>query len=596
MQKENEKFTNKAIAEILRNVAAAYIIKNENRFRIIAYENTATTIEHMTRELRDIWQEGSLQSVPGIGPTISSHLDEYFKNGKSKHFDSVFKDLPAAMFPLMQIPSIGPKSAFKLVTALKLNDPKTVVKDLQYAAKQGRIAKIETFGEKSQQEILDSIALYEQGRNKVQRMPMPYAQSLAEELRTHLQKIDGVERIDFLGSLRRHVATIGDIDVAVGTSKNNEKEIVAHFIAFKRAISVDNQGDRKASIIVSPNIRIDLRVQDLKTYGSMLQYFTGSKSHNIKLREHAIKKGLSLNEYGITEKSKPLHTFDTEKKLYNFLGLSYIEPEMREGTNEVNLALANKLPMLIEKKDLKGDLHIHSSYDLDSSHDIGAHSYLDIAKKAEELGYEYVGFADHNPSTKNNSPEKVVEILKKRKEHIQEVFKKHPVKVQHFIGLEIDILPSGDLAIPQEAFEHLDYAIVSLHSAFRLPIDKMTARVLKALSCHPKVRIFGHPTGRLLGKREGVDLDWKKVFEVTKKNDIALEINSGPDRLDLPDSLVREAITLGNKCIIDTDAHAAEFMPEIGYGVSVARRGWCTKNDIINTKSLKEFKSWLMSS
>ncbi len=295
MNTVDEKFTNKAIAELLRSVAASYLLKNENRFKIIAYEKAADTVEHMTRELKDIWQEGGITRVAGIGPSISSHLDEYFSTGKSKHFDEVFKGIPATVFVLMRVPGIGPKKAFKLVKNLKLLNPDTAVGDLQYACIQGKVADMETFGEDSQKNILDAIALYEAGRSKTQRMPLPYALSLAQEIEEYLKKSPLINKVDFLGSLRRQVATIGDIDIAIPSNSQDEDKIIDYFCKFHRAVSVDNKGERKASIIVSPNIKIDLRVQDKNTYGSMLQYFTGSKSHNVKLREYGLKQGLSLN-------------------------------------------------------------------------------------------------------------------------------------------------------------------------------------------------------------------------------------------------------------------------------------------------------------
>lgn len=609
MSKVDKQSTNKAIAELLRSVAATYLLKNENRFRIMAYEKAADTVEHMTRELKDIWQEGrliDLQKVEGIGPTISAHLDEYFSKGRSRHFDKVLKDMPKSVFVLMRVPGIGPKKAFKLVKNLKLLNPDNAVRALQYACIQGRVADMETFGEDSQKNILDAIALYEAGRSKTQRMPLPYALSLAEEVEEYLKKSPLIRQVDFLGSLRRRVATIGDIDIAIPSNGVDEDKIIDHFCKFHRAVSIDNKGERKASIVVSPNIKIDLRVQDKKTYGSMIQYFTGSKPHNVKLREYGLKKGLSLNEYGMKplnkvhrssftvhryNKEKNIYEFDSEDEFYEFLGLQYIPPEIREGTNEISIAEKKKLPHLVELKDIKGDFHIHSSYDLHPSHDLGANTYQEIVDKAVELGYEYVGFADHNPKTLELSEEEIIRIMKARKEHIDTKLDK--IKIPYFIGLEVDITPNGEIALPAKAIEYVDYLIVSLHSAFRQPIKQMTERVLKALS-YPKVRMFGHPTGRLLGKREGVDLDWEQIFAHVKKHDIALEINSGPDRLDLPDTLVREGLKHEIKYIINTDAHATEFMSGISYGVSVARRGWCTKHDIMNTRSYKKFTNWLV--
>jgi DNA polymerase (family X) len=612
--KNQSQFANKAITELLRDIASAYLLKGENRFKIIAYENAATAVEHATRELRDLWQEGKLRIIPGIGPSIAAHLDELFTKGSAKHFDEVLKDIPPSVFRLMKVPGIGPKKAYKLVIAFKFFNVETIFEDVVHAAQEGRIATLETFGEKSQTDILEAIERYRKNSHHEERMPLPYAYKMAQHIIQYLKKHPMVKRADALGSLRRMVPTIGDIDIAVQTKiknkneniKNGEQEIISYFIAYPDKIAVDNAGDKKASIIIPPNIRVDLRIQNEESYGSMLQYFTGSKGHNIKLREYALKKGLSLSEWGIkevqnnkdkvksknVEKEDSIKEFKTEEAFYQFLGVPYIPPEIREGTNEIDLALKNKLPKLVEVKDIKGDFHIHSSYDLHPSHDFGANTYLEIAQKGYELGYEYVGFADHNPKITGVSEDEIIAIMKTRKQHIDKVFSTPHAKCsKYFIGLETDILPSGELALPKEAIEYVDYLIVSVHSSFNMDIKAMTKRVLKAMS-YPKVKILGHPTGRLLGKREGFELDWEQIFSHAAQHTIALEINSWPQRLDLPDSLVREGKAAGVKFFINTDAHANSHMDNMLYGVSVARRGWLEKADVVNTGSVKKIMEW----
>ncbi|OGK23358.1 hypothetical protein A3C25_06495 [Candidatus Roizmanbacteria bacterium RIFCSPHIGHO2_02_FULL_38_11] len=608
MKKDDlKRFTNKEVAHILRSIAAVYLLKRVNRFRIIAYEKAADSVEHLTRELKDLWQDGKLFDIPGIGSSIGSHLDEYFKTGKSIHFDSILKKVPSTLFVLMKIPTIGPKKAYKLVKELKLSDPATVVGDLKKACLEGRIAKLETFGERSQKDILEAIDLYEKKSSKTERMPLPYAFEIAKDIMDYLKKNPGIKNVDALGSLRRMVATIGDVDLAVQV-KNEKlkiksyKEIINYFIKCPKTLRVDNAGEKKASIIVNPNIRIDLRIQEDKSYGSMLQYFTGSKAHNINLREFALKKGYSLNEYGI-KPIKPISNkvpnpkfklleFEKEEKLYNFLGLQYIPPEIREGTDEIEMAKARKIPKLVETNEIKGDLHIHSSYDLKPSHDLGKNTYKEILEKAERLDYQYVGFADHNPKIADLSKNEVMEIMRLRSDEINKVAAKSR-KVKCFIGLEVDILPDGKIALPEEAINYVDYLIVSVHSVFNQDAKSMTSRVLKALS-YPKVKILGHPTGRLLGKREGYELEWPKIFDYCKKKNIVLEINSWPQRLDLPDLLVREGLNYRVKFVVDTDAHANDQMDGIFYGISVARRGWCEKNDIMNTLPYIEIRKWLI--
>ena len=588
----------------MRNVAAAYLLTNQNRFKIIAYEKAADAVEHMNREIKDIWQEGKLGEIPGIGPSIESHLNEFFKKGKSKHFESVLSGVPENVFELMKIPTIGPKKAFKLVNSLKLEKSKSVVADLRLACLNGKVAELPTFGKKSQSDILEAIALFQKRSSKVERMPLPYADSLASEIIVYLMKHPLVKRADALGSLRRKVSTIGDIDIAIQVpnekSAGREKidDIIKYFIDFPKRISIDNAGEKKASIIISPNIRVDLRIEPVESYGSMLQYFTGSKSHNINLREYALKLGLSLSEYGIKKwksgKGKSsvqkLYKFEDEEKFYQFLGLPYIPPEIREGTNEIDVARNGKIPHLVETSDIKGDLHIHSSYDLKPSHDLGKNTYRELLSYGKKFGYEYIGFADHNPKTGDLSKAQIVEILKKRWRYLKKVADASDIPL--FIGLEADILPDGTLAIPTAGFDYLDYVIVSVHSVFNLGVSEMTKRIISALS-YPKVKILGHPTGRLLGSREGYELKWDLVFEACRKKHVAVEINAWPERLDLPDTLVREGILAGVKMVINTDAHALPHMDNMPYGVSVAKRGWCTKGDIMNTWSKKEMREWI---
>ncbi|MDP4011289.1 MAG: DNA polymerase/3'-5' exonuclease PolX, partial [Candidatus Roizmanbacteria bacterium] len=414
-------------------------------------------------------------------------------------------------------------------------------------------------------------------------------------------------------------------DLAIVAEESDMQTIVDHFLQYPGKRSVEAAGERKTSILATGNIRIDLRVQDTESYGSMLQYFTGSKAHNIKLREYALRKGYSLSEYGIKnmkEKHPPtdlhrlppsqggskknlpfegsippkagggmLHEFKDEESLYSFLGLSYIPPEIREGTIEIEKAAKNAIPQLISLSDIKGDFHMHSSYDLQTSHDLGLNTFEEMTAKAKELYYAYIGFSEHNPKQKDLSEEDVVDIMRLRKEHIAKVMK--PLNMPYFIGLEVDILPNGELALPEKAFEYVDYLIVSLHSSFKMNMDEMTKRVLKALS-YPKVKIFGHPTARLLGKREGVEMDWDQIFEHVVKHDQALEINAGPPRLDLPDSLVREGVEKGVKFFVNTDAHAVAHMDWMEYGVFVARRGWLEKKDVVNTWELDGVREWMI--
>jgi len=591
-----KRFTNADIAQLLRRVAAAYLILNENRFRIIAYERAADSVEHLTSDVKDMWDDGKLGDIPGVGKGIAVNLDELFTKGHSTHWVHVLSQVPAAVYPLLLVPGIGPKKAYTLVTKLGLQNEKTVIADLEKAAKGGKVAPLEGFGDKSQEVILSAIATYKRGAIKENRMPLPYADQVAREVLDHLSQMPGVVRTDVLGSLRRKVATVGDIDIAVATTK--PEKVIEKFLTFPHQKVIDS-GESGATLLLVNGKQVDLRVQKPEAYGAMLQYFTGSKNHNIRLREHALTRHMSLSEHGIkSTKSGVLTPYGSEEEFYRALGLVYIEPELREDRGEIEAAKNKKLPVMPEDSDIRGDLHIHSSYDLESSHDVGKHTMGEMLTKAEQLGYEYVGFSDHNPSVTKHTKNEIVNIMKRRRESYEHQYSswKSRVKkrVQYFLMCEVDILPDGALALPEEAMEYVDAVVVSVHSSFTQGRAQVTKRLTQAISAHPKVRILGHPTGRLLGSREGIDADWKDVFRVAKEYDVAMEINAYPDRLDLPDMLVYDAVREGLRFCIDTDAHAVEHMDLMQYGVSVARRGWATKHDIVNCMRYNDFAAWLM--
>jgi DNA polymerase (family 10) len=591
--KMSKNMTNEEVAELLRSVAAAYEVKGENRFKVIAYDRAATSVEHLTSEIKDLWDDHKLNQVPGIGGSIAQHLDELFRTGKSKHFLKVLNGLPPAMFELIKIPGIGPKSAFKLCKEIGIWKREAAIKKLRKAAERKKVREIPGFGKESEKKILETISMFMLKKKQEKRMLLPVAGELAKKLIEYLTAIPEVIEAEPLGSLRRRCATVGDIDIAAKTASPGE--VIFHFVKYPLVKKVINQGGKKATIVLRNNIQVDLRTQDPQRWGSMLQYFTGSKQHNIHLREIAQKKDLSLSEYGIKKiKSKRVIKTGTEEEFYRFLDMEWIPPELREDQGEIELALRKKLPKLVERKDIKGDLHLHSDFPIEPSHDLGNNSFKDMAKKGAELGYRYVGFTEHNPSITHHTPRQIISILKRKRAEIDKLIytcsKNLNIKILN--GLEIDVRPGGELALPEKAFDFLDYAIASIHGSFRLDRKRMTKRVLRALS-HPKVKILGHPTGRKLNVREGYELEWERIFDFCSRYHKALEINAFPDRLDLPDILVKEAVEKGVKLIINTDAHRLEDMELIDYGVAVARRGWAKSKDILNTYSLNEFCKFL---
>lgn len=602
--KTSKNMNNQEIARLLRAVAAALEVKGENRFRIVAYQRAATSVEHATSEVKDLWDDNKLTSLPGVGANIAQHLDTLFKTGKVKHFEKIMSGLPEAMFEFLEIPEIGAKTALKLCKKLGITKAHSALKRLEEAARDGEIRDIEGFGEESERNILEGIREF---KERTRRMPLPYAQELAKKMIAYLEECSFAKEVYPLGSLRRKAATVGDIDIVVAT--NAPQKVINHFVNFKDKKKVLEKGERKASLLLKNGEQIDLRVQEKASFGSLLQHFTGSKQHNIHLREIAMKRDLSLSEYGVKKKGK-LIKFKDEKSFYNYLRMDWIPPELREDKGEIEAAQGKKLPNLVKLEDIRGDLHIHTSFNIETSHDLGKNSGLEIAKRAAEKGLNYIGFADHNPSTSQHNKEQIIGLIKRRSKYIEQIKatnkkiicekssceKSNQAKLKKlfiFNGLEVDITPNGSLAVPNEGLELLDYVIASVHSSFRMSRDLMTNRVLKALE-HPKVRILGHPTGRKLNKREGFEVDWDKIFAVCKKRNIFLEINAWPDRLDLPDVLVREAIKNGLKLVINTDAHALNDLDLMEYGVSVVRRGWAERRDIINTLSLEKLRAILL--
>jgi len=590
---------NVEIANLLRAVAASYQIEDreENKFKIIAYERAADAIEHLSSEAKDLFDEDKLDEIPGVGKSISTYLSEIFTFGKSKHFEKILSKVPDSVFELIPLEGIGPKLAYKLVKLLKINSPNAVNK-LKILAEQGKIQNLEGFGEDSQKSIIKAINDY---KSMTKRHLLNYAEDVAGLITDWMKNNKNIIRIDTLGSLRRKDSTVGDIDIACSTYK--PKEIIKHFINYPNSIRTLEEGDRKASIIIPGNIQVDIRAQEPESYGSLLQHFTGSKHHNIKLREYArsLDPGLSLSEYGIKNiknKNSKIIKYSDEERFYNFLGLDWIPPELREDNGEIEASLQHRLPNLVKLSDIKGDLQIHSNFNTETSHDLGLSNFDEIINKSNKLGYQYVALTDHNPSFGKHSENQIIDIIKRRKETIEQFnysYSKgnHSRVIRMFNSLEIDILKDGKLPISDRSMEYLDFALVSIHSGFRTEKRQLTSNVIEALK-HPKVKIFAHPTGRKLNEREGVELDWEEIFCFCKDNNKWIEINGDPMRMDLPDYLVKDAVKYNINLTMGTDAHHVDHMANIKYSVDVARRGWAEKMNIINTRSLEDFEKMIL--
>lgn len=562
---------NGPIANIFRNIADILEIEGENLFRIRAYRKAADTIENLSEDISKIAEQKNLTDLPGIGEDLASKIKEFLKTGNISVHEKLRKKIGPVMLDMLTIPGVGPKTAKILYDNLKIKS----LKDLEEKAKAHRISGLPGIKEKTEENILRGLEFLKKDRG---RMRLDTAFVTGQYIVDRLKKLPEVIKISPAGSLRRMKETVRDLDILV-TSRKPEA-IMNAFVNLPNVGEVISHGPTKSSIVTKDNIQVDIRVVPQEDYGAALLYFTGSKEHNVKLREMAAKKGLKINEYGVFDvKTNKRLAGNSEKEIYNLFKMDYIEPELRENTGEIESALKGSLPKLIQIEDIKGDFHAHTEAS------DGLLKIPEIARIAAKKGYEYVVITDHSQSLKIAGGLSVRELIKQKKKI--EAFNKKSRGLKILIGSEVDILADGGLDYSDEVLKELDFVVAAIHSGFHEPKDKLTARIVKAM--HSKyVNLIAHPSGRLLGQRAAYELDYDKVFAVAKETETAIEINAYPERLDLTDTNCKRAKEIGVKIAIATDAHIASQFDNMFYGVSVARRGWLEKKDILNTLSLKE--------
>ncbi len=573
----SERLSNKDIVVELKEALAAMEINNENRFSIRAYQNVIAAVDGLTISVYDLWENNRLDEIVGVGPALKAHLVELMETSKVTEWITKKKDLPEGMFPLLVLRGVGAKTAYKLANEFKIKSRDNALEIVKDAAKSKKIQQMPGFGEKSEKDILDSIEDLKKSKNEKERMLLSDAEKISERVITHLKSNPDVIDAVPLGSFRRRKSTIGDLDIAI--SSKNPEGVIKHFVKFEEVKNIESEGDRMSTVILGNDVQVDVLVSDEDSFGSMLQHFTGSKQHNIKLRQYSLEQKKSLSQYGIKHKGE-LQKFADEKKFYKYLGLDWVPPEIREGKNEIELAAKGNLPKLITREAIKGDLHTHT---IASD---GINTLAEMASAAEKLGYKYYGVADHAPSVQSRGKFEVLKIMEETRRRIDTYNKSHDLKVLY--GYEVNILKDKSLGMSDDLLEKLDYVIAAVHTSFGMEREEITDRVIAAIE-NPYVDIIGHPTGRLINAREPMDLDWNKIFDAIKKNDKTLEINSQPDRRDLPDYLVHEALNMDIKLIINTDAHSIDSLDFMDYGIDVARRGWCEEKDIINTLPYDQF-------
>jgi DNA polymerase (family X) len=565
------------IAVVLTEVAAILDLLGENRFKVIAYQNAARTLENLQEDLGELIAHKRLGEIKGFGPAIQDKVTELYKTGKLRYYDELKRSIPAGLLQLLRIPSLGPKKVKILWTDLQVES----VQDLKDRCDKGLVAELKGFGEKTQAKILDGISNLDKYRGY---FLWAEAWVSAQPILERLRKSPLVEKVELGGSVRRKKEVIRDIDFLCSTKK--PEAVMELFIASPGVREVLNHGETKASVILENGIQCDLRCVNSEQYPFALTYFTGSKEHNIVLRQRAIERDLKLNEYGLfpAKGSKPSLKCKDEAAIYEKLGLPYIEPEIREDTGEVEAAEAGKLPKLIEWKDIRGTFHCHTTAS------DGADSLEAMGEAARKLGWEYLGIADHSKASAiaNGLDEKRLLTQIQQIDALNARWKDFRL----FKGTEVDVLLTGALDFSDEILAQLDYVVASVHSSLGTDKAKNTARVIKAIS-NPYVTILGHATGRLLLSREGMKLDMTAVLEAAAETRTVVELNCTPSRMDLDWRYWKGAAQKGILCAIDPDAHGVGELEQVRMGVNVARKGWLTARTVLNARDAANVETFL---
>ena len=567
--------SNQELAKIFYEIAD-YLEMEGAAFKPQAHRKAAAMIESLKGDIGAIYQKGGvevLKEIPGVGEGLAKKIEEYIKTGKIRELARFKKKMPVDLDNIVRVEGMGVKKAKILYEKLGVKN----LKDLEKAAKAHKIAPLFGFGEKTEKNILEGIEFLKRDKG---RFLLGEILPRAAEIGEKLKKIKGLEKLEACGSIRRRKETAGDIDF-LAVSDNPEK-VMDFFVNLPGVAKVWGKGKTKTSVRMEEGYDMDIRVVPKKSYGAALQYFTGSKEHNIILRKIAIGKGLKLSEYGLFKggsASRRMIAGKNEEEIYEKLGLQWIPPELRENQGEIEVSLAGKLPKLIELKDIKGDLHCHSHWGVGN----GPEGIENLVKEAIELGYEYIGISDHTKflAIEHGINEKQLAEQKKEIDKINKRFIVQGLSFKVFQGCEANIMADGSIDISDEALAKLDYVIAGVHSQMKMPKEKMTQRIIKAME-NPNVDIISHPTGRILKQRDEYEIDFAKILKAAKETGTILEINANPYRLDLNDKNIKKAKEAGVKMAINADAHHPEQMRFMEYGVFQARRGWAEKKDVIN--------------
>jgi len=561
--------TNHEVADLLRLIADMLEIKGEVIYKSLAYRKAADNIEALGRDINEVWRQGQLRQIPGVGEALAKKLDELLSTGQLGYLANLQEEIPVGVVSLLSIPEVGPKTARLLWEKLGVLS----VADVEVAAREGRLRGLPGLGARSEERILQGIASLHRLSSRLSLgAAWPVAQELAQSLRREL----GVKTVEPVGSLRRMKDTIGDIDLLAACPQ--PERATEAFVNLPQVAEVLSHGPTRASAILHNGLKVDVRSLEPERYGSLLQYFTGSKDHNVALRSLALDQGFSLSEYGFKRGDTEL-LCPTEEEVYGALGLPWIAPELREDRGEVQAAQAGTLPNLVQLSDLRGDLHTHSEWS------DAAASMEELGHAARKRGYEYLVISDHSVSAAIANGLDVARLWQQRLEidRLNQGWRGFRL----LQGVEVEVRADGTLDHPDDVLAELEVVIAAVHSGLRQDKDVITARVERAMR-NPHVDILAHPTGRLLGQREGSNLDLDRVLQIAAETGTVLEINSAPNRLDLDDVHVRQAIRMGVDIAINSDAHSLAGLDMIPYGVAVARRGWAEARHIVNTMPLDQ--------
>ena len=567
---------NRIVAEILYEIADLLDIKGDIFFKTRAYRMAAQTIEMLDEDIENVAKEGRLQSISGIGDALAKKIQEIIQTGKLEYLEKLKKELPEGLLELLEIPGLGPKKVSALYKNLKIS----TVEELKKACNNGKLRDLEGFGEITERNILRGITLKEKVSGRVL---LNIAYNDGNNILNYLKKYDKIEHVDIAGSLRRMKETIGDIDILASSEHNSE--VMNYFTDYPDVQRVLLKGNTKTSVILNDGLQVDLRVVKKDSYGAALQYFTGSKEHNVKMRSLAIKKGLKLNEYGLfNKKNNKFIVGKNEEEVYKKLGLNYIEPELRENRGEIEAAMKNKIPNIINYNEIQGDFHVHSNWS------DGSETIENIAIYAKKMGYTYIGITDHSQSLRVANGLSEDNVIKKIKE-IEKINKKMD-DFRVFCGTECDIKSEGTLDYPDNVLKKFDFVGISIHIGLKMDQKQATQRIVKAME-NEHVTFLAHPTCRIIGMREPLDLDINKIIEKAKETDTFLEINCFPDRLDLNDIHTKMAKEKNVSFILGTDAHNLDHLSYMQFGIATARRGWVETKDILNTYTLNKVEKTL---